>query len=144
MQSLNYMRSPCGWRRRNWRKKIMWRGKTTKLMTSEWLQRVTVSTCKIVAHYNRKLKPLSHSFNSAYQIYSRADHGKVEPVGRTDIAIDSRADVKRDNDLKRRLACERRVIRKPTHGLDGLDGCGQCPMGGSTCLIGRVDWENRE
>jgi hypothetical protein len=36
----------------------------------------------------RKLERLGYSFDSTQQIDGRANHGKVKPISRTDVAVD--------------------------------------------------------
>ena len=75
-------------------------------MTAERMQRLAVGTREIVADDDRQVQRLGHRFDPADQIDGGADHGEIKPVGGADIAVDRRADVKRYDDLERRLAHE--------------------------------------
>ena len=74
-----------------------------KLMTAERTQWLTISTREIVTHDDRQVQRLGNTFDPADQIDGGADHGEIESVGRADISVDHGADVKRYDDLERRL-----------------------------------------
>jgi len=62
----------------------------------ERVQRFAVNTREIIANNDRHIERLGHTFDPADQIDGGTDHGEIEPVGGADIAVDRRADVKRD------------------------------------------------
>jgi hypothetical protein len=106
MKVANGARGPLSrWVRRRHRRciEIVRRREAAKLMATERVQRFAVSTGEIITDDDRQVERLGHTFDPADQIDGGTDYGEIEPVGGTDIAVDRRADVKRDNDLKRRF-----------------------------------------
>ena len=84
----------------------MRRRESTKFVAANRTQPLSVSAGKIITDYNRKVQRLGYSFNPAHQVHRWTDDGKIKSISRADVAIDRRADVKRDDNLERRLVQE--------------------------------------
>ena len=72
-------------------------------MPAERPQRFAVSTREIVTDDDRQVQRLGHIFDPANEINGGTDHGEIEPVRGADVAVDCGTDVKRHDDLERRL-----------------------------------------
>src|SRR6202142_446242 len=73
-------------------------------MLAERLQRSPIGACEIVAYDQRQIERLGDGLDAADQVDRRSDHREVEAVRRSDVAIDDRAIVKRDDDFERWVA----------------------------------------
>jgi hypothetical protein len=75
-----------------------------QLMLAERFQRSAIGIREIVAHHQRQVERFGDGLDAADQIDRRSDHREVEAVGRSDITVNDRAVVERDDDFERRFA----------------------------------------